>query len=92
MHKKALNLAKNITKYTRYPLLWLIRLYQKVLSPDHGPLKQKYPSGYCKFYPSCSQYGYVAVKKYGLIKGIPKLIWRILRCNPWNKGGVDELE
>jgi len=73
----------------RVPALWLIRLYQKTLSPDHGPMKEVFPYGYCRFHPTCSQYGYEVIKKRGLIIGLPKTIWRILRCNPWSKGGVD---
>ncbi|MEK7623331.1 MAG: membrane protein insertion efficiency factor YidD [Patescibacteria group bacterium] len=71
-------------------ILWLIRFYQKTLSPDHGPLfRWLYPRGYCRFTPSCSEYGYQAIKKYGLLLGISKALWRVCRCNPWNKGGVD---
>jgi len=73
----------------RLPFLMLIRLYQKSFSPDHGPLKRLFPHGYCRFYPSCSEYGHLAIKKHGLIIGLPKTLWRILRCNPWSKGGVD---
>ncbi|MDD2758174.1 MAG: membrane protein insertion efficiency factor YidD [Patescibacteria group bacterium] len=73
----------------RLPFLWLIRLYQKTLSFDHGPLKKLFPHGYCRFFPSCSEYSHQAIKKYGLIVGLPKTVWRILRCNPWGKGGVD---
>ena len=70
-------------------VLFLIRVYQKTLSPDHGPLKEKFPHGYCRFYPTCSEYGYQVVEKYGVIRGVPKMVWRIMRCNPWSKGGVD---
>ncbi len=80
---------KKITYLPRLPLLWIIRLYQKTFSPDHGPSKHLFPYGYCKFSPTCSEYGYQAVKKYGLFRGIPRLLWRILRCNPWNQGGTD---
>ena len=69
----------------------IIKLYQKTLSFDHGPLKTLYPNGFCRFYPSCSQYGIEAIEKYGIIKGGLKAIWRIMRCNPWNKGGNDPL-
>lgn len=67
----------------------LIRLYQKTLSFDHGPLKIFYPHGYCRFSPSCSEYTYQAVERFGLIKGSWLGAKRILRCNPWNKGGED---
>lgn len=70
----------------------LIRGYQKTFSFDHGPMKEKFPYGYCKFTPSCSEYSYEAIKKYGVIWGGLKAIWRILRCNPWGKGGEDPLK
>ena len=66
-----------------------IFLYQKTLSPDHGPLKRLHPHGFCRFYPTCSEYGYQVIKKRGILIGIPKTIWRIVRCNPWSKGGID---
>ena len=72
-------------------ILRAIRLYQRTLSPDHGVFKGRYPYGYCRYHPTCSDYGYEAVKKYGVIKGVFKAIWRILRCNPWSKGGVDNV-
>ncbi len=70
--------------------LFLIRLYQLTLSPDHSPRKKYFPYGYCPFTPTCSMYGYEAIKKYGFIKGILKTIWRIIRCNPFTKGGYDK--
>lgn len=69
--------------------VWSIKLYQKTLSLDHGPLKQYYPHGFCRFHPTCSQYGLESIQKYGIIKGGIKTIWRVIRCNPWNKGGND---
>lgn len=83
---RLLSLIVSVPKKT---LLFLIRMYQRTISPDHGPLKAKFPYGYCKFHPTCSEYGYQAIKKYGVIRGVPKTIWRIMRCNPWSKGGVD---
>ena len=71
--------------------LLLIRTYQRTFSPDHGWFKARHPNGYCKFYPSCSEYGHQVVKKYGVLKGVPRLVWRILRCNPWSKGGIDKV-
>jgi putative membrane protein insertion efficiency factor len=47
------------------------------------------PQGQCKYHPSCSQYAIDAMRKYGLVVGVPKAAWRILRCNPWSRGGVD---
>ncbi len=70
----------------------LIRLYQRTLSPDHGPMKKMHPHGFCRFYPSCSEYTAQAIEKYGIIKGGLMGSWRIIRCNPWNKGGNDPVK
>ncbi len=81
--------------YFEYPkifVLKLIKLYQKTLSFDHGPLKSMFPGGFCRYNPSCSQYTYEAVAKYGVIKGGGKGLWRIMRCNPWAKGGDDPVK
>lgn len=69
--------------------LYMIRMYQKTLSFDHGPLKKFFPNGYCRFHPTCSEYTYQAINKYGIIRGGARGAWRILRCNPWSKGGDD---
>ncbi|HBB37848.1 MAG: hypothetical protein UV82_C0005G0014 [Candidatus Magasanikbacteria bacterium GW2011_GWD2_43_18] len=83
----------NILHWPRKPVLWLIRLYQKTLSPDHSFwAKKKNPYGYCRYFPTCSVYGYQAIEKYGVIRGGLKAVWRVLRCNPWSKGGVDEVD
>ena len=47
------------------------------------------PANTCKYHPSCSQYTLDALRKYGLVKGSLKAAWRLLRCNPWSRGGVD---
>jgi putative membrane protein insertion efficiency factor len=78
--------------YPRYFVLKLIKIYQKTLSFDHGFFARFYPNGFCRFRPTCSEYGYQAVEKYGVIKGGLMAIWRIARCNPWNKGGYDPLK
>jgi putative membrane protein insertion efficiency factor len=80
---------KKLLQYPRIPLLWLIRFYQLTLSPDHGPAKILFKYGFCRYYPTCSEYGHQAIHKYGLIKGIPMTAWRVLRCNPFSKGGDD---
>jgi hypothetical protein len=69
--------------------IFLLQTYQKTLSPDHGWFKVFFPHGYCRFHPTCSQYGIEALQKYGFVKGTLKTSWRVLRCNPWNKGGED---
>jgi putative membrane protein insertion efficiency factor len=68
----------------RLILLALIRLYQKTLS-------RGLPGNSCRFYPSCSHYGYQAIYKHGAIKGSFLAIYRILRCNPFNSGGYDPI-
>jgi uncharacterized protein len=70
-------------------IIKLIRLYQRTLSFDHGVLKIFTPYGRCRFHPTCSEYAVNAIEKYGLLRGGLKAAWRILRCNPWNKGGID---
>ena len=45
--------------------------------------------GQCKYHPSCSQYAIDAYKEFGLFKGTVLAAWRLLRCNPWSRGGVD---
>lgn len=67
-----------------------IRIYQKTLSYDHGPMKVFYPYGFCQFYPSCSEYAVRAIEKYGVVRGAGKGVWRVLRCHPWSQGGVDK--
>ena len=67
----------------KYLLMYLIKIYQRILSPLFPPS--------CRFIPTCSEYSYQALKKYGVIKGSVLSIWRILRCNPFNKGGYDPL-
>lgn len=69
--------------------LGLIKVYQKTLSPDHGPLRHLFPYGYCKYSPTCSMYTYQAIAKYGIIKGSNLGIKRIWSCNPGSKGGFD---
>lgn len=69
--------------------LLLIRAYQKTLSFDHGFMGKLFPNvSFCRFTPSCSQYTYDAVEKYGVIKGSVMGAWRILRCGPWTPAGT----
>jgi putative membrane protein insertion efficiency factor len=76
------DLPRTPEHWLRWPLLALIRLYQMSLA-------RGLPEGTCRFYPSCSHYGYQAIYKHGAFKGTWLAIWRVLRCNPFNPGGYD---
>lgn len=58
-----------------------IRVYQLLLSPLLG--------NRCRFYPSCSEYALGSIRTFGILRGSVLAGWRLLRCNPWNPGGVD---
>lgn len=75
-------LPLTIWNLPRIPVLALIRLYQMTFA-------RTLPPNTCRFYPTCSHYGYRAVYKYGLVKGGLMATWRVLRCNPFNPGGYD---
>ncbi len=62
-------------------LLFFIKVYQLLISPLTGPV--------CRFYPSCSEYAFEAVKKHGSLKGSFLAVKRILKCHPFHPGGVD---
>jgi uncharacterized protein len=66
---------------TSAPLRLLLLSYQRVVSP-------LLPAR-CKYHPSCSQYALDALREFGLLRGAVLAGWRILRCNPWSHGGVD---
>ena len=61
-------------------ILYLIKMYRTKIPPR------------CKYIPTCSQYAVEAIEKYGVIKGGLMSIWRILRCNPFSKGGFDPVK
>lgn len=79
---KLRDLPLRFSTLARWPLLLMIRGYQKTLS-------KLLPQNTCRFYPSCSHYMYQAVYKYGAVKGFLMGIWRLLRCNPFSHGGYD---
>lgn len=67
--------------YIKTFIIKVLKLYKKFISP-------LLPKS-CKFVPTCSEYAVDAIIKYGIFKGLIKSIYRILRCNPFNKGGYD---
>jgi len=76
------DLPRKVQYWPRLAILGLIRAYQMTISRALDP-------NTCRFYPSCSHYGYQAVYKYGVLKGSLMAAWRVLRCNPFNAGGYD---
>ena len=60
-----------------------IGFYRRFVSPLSGPK--------CKFYPSCSMYAVIAVRRFGACRGLVLAAFRLLRCNPWSDGGIDDV-
>lgn len=58
-----------------------IKMYRRFVSPMLPPS--------CRYWPSCSEYAMQAIQKHGLFKGGLLGAWRVIRCNPWSKGGID---
>ena len=84
-----MNFLKNINWQIKFVVLRAIGFYQRTLSFDHGPLARVFPFWGCRFYPSCSEYTYEAINKYGIFKGCRLGFKRLLRCHPFTKGGHD---
>ena len=62
--------------------LFIIRFYQRIISPRKG-------KSACRYVPTCSQYALTAIERYGSWKGGGMALWRLIRCNPFSKGGYD---
>jgi len=78
------SLLVNIWLLPRNAFIAFIVVWRKFISPLYGDV--------CRFYPSCSAYGLGSIQQQGLVKGSLLTTWRILRCNPFTKGGVDEVK
>ena len=76
-----MNLLRFAWRFPRYVAVALITIYRWTVSPLLGSR--------CKYHPSCSQYAIDAYKEFGFLKGTVLATWRLLRCNPWSRGGVD---
>ena len=72
-----------VASVPRWILVAVIKVYQWTISPLLGPR--------CKYYPSCSNYGLEAVRRHGAVRGFALGVWRVLRCNPWSHGGIDDV-
>jgi uncharacterized protein len=82
--KRSLELIRSrLTHVIREVFLLPLHAYRAVISPNLGPR--------CKYYPTCSTYGVQAVRELGVVRGSIVGGWRLLRCNPFSHGGVDEL-
>ncbi|MHC4138467.1 MAG: membrane protein insertion efficiency factor YidD [Planctomycetota bacterium] len=68
----------------KYLIVRFIRVYQIILSPISRPS--------CRFYPTCSQYAVEAIEKRGIVVGLLKGIWRVIRCNPFGGSGYDPVK
>jgi uncharacterized protein len=78
--RRVLDVLRRVPALT---LIGVLRVYQTVISPMTGPT--------CKYYPSCSHYALTAVQRHGALRGTGLALWRLLRCNPWSLGGVDDV-
>ncbi|MGB4137739.1 MAG: membrane protein insertion efficiency factor YidD [Microbacterium sp.] len=77
------DLVRGILLLPRNLVLSVLTAYRAVISPLYGDV--------CRYYPSCTAYAVGAVQQYGAVRGSLLAGWRILRCNPWSKGGVDDV-
>jgi putative membrane protein insertion efficiency factor len=82
----------NPLAWPKYAVQFLIKVYQVTLSRDHGWNKARYPYGFCRFSPTCSEYSHQAIGRYGVIRGGYLAIRRIIRCHPWSSGGYDPVK
>lgn len=79
-----------IFDFPKFIFIKIIQGYQLTISPDHGFLfRGRFPYGFCRHYPSCSEYAKQSIKKSGLVKGAYLGAKRVLKCNPWAEPKVD---
>lgn len=77
------DIVRSIPLIPRNVVLAFLTVYRAVISPLYGEV--------CAYYPSCSAYAVGAVQQHGALRGALLAGWRILRCNPWSRGGVDDV-
>lgn len=76
------SLGRQVFLGPRNTMLGLLWVYRKVISPLYGQV--------CRYYPSCSLYAVRAIQYHGALKGTGLAVWRVLRCNPFARGGIDD--
>src|SRR5688572_18651801 len=86
------NLRAAIWTSPRHLLVLLLTVYQNTLSPDHGPLKDLYPYGYCPHSPTCSMYAKQVITERGAIVGSLLAAKRLLSCHPWARPSNERLQ
>jgi putative membrane protein insertion efficiency factor len=77
-------MAENQVFFKKF-ILFLIKGYQKTISPDHGCFPILRTLGQCRHNPTCSEYAYQTIEKYGVLKGLWLGIKRLSTCHPWSK-------
>lgn len=82
-HFEARDILRSVPVIPRNLVLLFLAGYRRVISPLYGDV--------CAYYPSCSAYAVGAVQQHGAVRGALLSAWRILRCNPWTRGGVDDV-
>lgn len=75
---------KTLILLPRNLVVAFLLVYRKVISPLYGNV--------CRYYPSCSAYALGSFQHLGVIRGFPISSWRVLRCNPWSEGGIDDFK
>ena len=75
-------MAARLLLLPRNGMIAAIALYRRFVSPLYGQV--------CRYHPSCSRYALEAVQQSGVVVGSAQAVWRVLRCNPWSRGGVDD--
>lgn len=84
-----MKIISTILNIPKYIVLLLIRIYQKLFSFDHSFWAKYVNYRVCIYHPSCSEYTYQSIERFGLIKGSIMGFFRILRCNPASQPGLD---
>jgi len=76
--------ALSVWLLPRNLLIAFVLVWRKIISPLYGDI--------CRYYPTCSAYGLGSLQQHGAVYGSYLTLWRIARCNPWTKGGVDDVK